>query len=79
MKLRSLIRLLQKLEVEVGRHAEVTIDLRKTANVTTHEAEGLSHWGISEITTDYIRMRGDDDSFYLKDGSERMRTVVVIS
>lgn len=72
MTLRKLIATLQRLEASERAPVVVKLEAFRVAN------EMYSHWEISDVTLETIRW-GKDDSFELKDGTERTKQVVVIS
>ncbi len=77
MTIRKLIRLLEKAEKKIGPRARVTLDLNELRD-SSRPFDGYTHWEINCFSTETIPW-AIDDSFELEDGSERYRTVVVMS
>ena len=76
MTIRKLIRLLEKAEKKIGPRANVTVDFSEVKAGMT--GSDHSHWTLNCFDVATIPW-AIDDSFELEDGSERMRTVVVLS
>jgi hypothetical protein len=74
MTLNAFIKELQKLQKKGHGKSHVTVDVRHFASVS----DDYSHFSVAEVSTDVIRFE-KDDSFFLADGSERMKAVVVLS
>lgn len=76
MTIRKLIRLLEKAENKIGPRARVTLDFKEVKVGVM--AFDYSHWELNCFDVQTIPW-AEDDSFELADGSERMKTVVVLS
>ena len=71
-----MIRLLEKAEKKIGPRARVVLDFEEVKS--GHEGFEYSHWELNCLDTITLPW-AIDDSIELQDGSERMRTVVVLS
>ncbi len=77
MTIQGLINKLEKAKKKLGKRARVTIDLREVRN-GPGMAEEYTHWELNCLNTETIPW-AVEDSFELEDGSDRQKTVVVLS
>ena len=75
MTIRGLINELKKIEEVVGERAYVTIDLTEFREI----GKEYSHWKLHKVDDDVIPWPGIDGERENKDGTEKMRHVVVLS
>lgn len=75
MTICGLIRKLEHAQKTLGPRARVTVDLRELANSADDE---IKYWELNCFDTATVRWM-KDDSFELKSGAERMRSIVVLS
>ena len=75
MTIAKLIKELTKLQETLGPRAIVTVDVKGTQNLA---AEDWSHVSVQSVQSEVMRW-AKDDSWELKDGSERLRHVVVLN
>lgn len=74
MTINQLIKKLQRLEKTVGKRMQVTVDVENVKR----RADDMSHWQIDDIHWTTITWY-KDDSCVLADGTERIKSVVVLS
>lgn len=73
MTVNQLVKELLNISKTVGPRTRVCVDWKRLYDIET-----LSHPEIIEIETKTIPWRADNGSFEKSDGSERLRTVVVL-
>lgn len=77
MTVNQLIKKLEKIRDKHGKRVHVCIDVAE-CKVNRSIFEDHSHWSASDVKVESIRW-AVDDSYYLADGSERVRIVAAIS
>lgn len=78
MTIQALINKLEKAKKKIGTRAHVCLDLREIRESFWIKNEEYSHMDLNVFGVESIRWE-KEDSFELADGSERIRTVVVLS
>lgn len=77
MTVQGLINKLEKIKKAHGPRTRVTLDLEELKWLASFGID-YSHWELNCIDTEVINW-AVDDSVYLRDGTERLKLVVVLS